>query len=623
MIPFYFFFFLLAFICIKKSDEKKISEQYEYINLLSDKEYRNKLLALRKRTFNTKNTNLNNKNNNNNNNNNNSNNNSNNSNNSDNINDIYNKKKYVFSFYGACGYDKRKVLEKIFHISSEKDQLVNLGYHQRLGIWFGRDKDENLNMILDIDLLENKEFIEKNNETIYNYEKLIELILKTTNTVIIPLSDEDIQCETHVSNKTNKIIDGKNKKCNNLKYKLPVKIELFLNALNGKIEEEKKKNEIDYSKRKHILDNKKNNIYFIFLNNEKENKRNYTYNNNFIEEIKTRYNNLNFHFMNENKINLSLLQYNNLSECITLIDNIEHALKDMNTFKNFSDFNKTCVYNTYVIEESYIKTLNYFDKYFYIYEKNITMGKIINKYSILSNELIKNSLLLFNLLTFEQSGTKFKQLICEKLKKRFQMSIRRQILKQLLLLEKKYIEKGKDIILNKYYIKNDKELIGNEHNQLDILKTSLNNQIKQDIQTLIHKQFYNDAHFNNTINQFIYQFQDKLDHTLNNYYELNKSPFKKIFEKKKKLKLEENNHINQKKNKTSIFPSINMNLTLTSLIRKSGLGNLQSYFVYDLGLLTFVFGLLNDRDTPEVQQQGGHVPFFKFQPKINLKLNFK
>ncbi|CAC9696320.1 conserved Plasmodium protein, unknown function [Plasmodium sp. DRC-Itaito] len=616
MIPFYFFFFLLAFICIKRSDEKKISEQYEYINLLSDKEYRNKLLALRKRTFNTKNTKINNNNNNNNNNNSNSNN-SNNSNNNDNINDIYNKKKYVFSFYGACGYEKRKVLEKIFHITSEKDQLVNLGYNQRLGIWFGKDKDENLNMILDLDLLENKEFIENNNETIYNYEKLIELIIKTTNTVLIPLTYEDIQCVSCVSNKSNKIIDGKNRKYNNLKYKLPVKIELFLSELNRKTEEEKKNYKTDYSNRKHILGKKKNNVYFIFLNNEKENKRNYIYNNNFIEEIKLRYNNLNFHFMNENKINLSLLQSNNLSECITLIDNIEHALKDMNTFKNFSDFNKTCVYNTYVIEESYIKTLKYFDKYFYTYEKNITMGKIINKYNILSNELIKNSLLLFNLLTLEQTGTKFKQLIFEKLKNRLQISIRTQILKQLLLLEKKYIEKGKDIILNKYYIQNDKELINNEHNQLDILKTSLNNQLKQDIQTIIHNEFYNDPHFNNTINKFIYQFDDKLEHTLNNYYELNKSPFKKIFEKKK------NNQINQKKKKTSILPSINMNLTLTSLIRKSGLGNLQSYFVYDLGLLTFVFGFLNDRDTPEVQQQGGHVPFFKFQPKINLKLNFK
>ncbi|SOV12653.1 conserved Plasmodium protein, unknown function [Plasmodium sp. gorilla clade G2] len=616
MIPFYFFFFLLAFICIKKSDEKKISEQYEYINLLADKEYRNKLLALKKRTFNTKI-----------NNNNNSNNNNNNNNNSNN-NDLFNKKKFVFSFYGACGYNKRKVLEKIFNITSEKDQLVNLGYNQRLGIWFGKDKDQNLNMILDIDLLENKEFIEKNNDTIYNYDKLIELILKTTNTVIIPLSNEDIQCVSDVSNKSNKIIDGKNKKSNNLKYKLPVKIELFLNELNHKIEKEddekkNKKNETHYSNSKDILGTKKNNVYLIFLNNEKENKSNYTYNNNFIEEIKLRYNNINFHFMNENKINLSLLQSNNSSECITLIDNIEHALKDMNTFKNFSEFNKTCVYNTYVIEESYIKTLNYFDKYFYIYEKNITMGKIINKYNILSNELINNSLLLFNLLTFEQSGTKFKQIIFEKLKSRFHMCIRRQILKQLLLLEKKYIEKGKDIILNKYYIKNDKELIDNPYNQLDILKTSLNSQIKQDIQTLIHKQFYNDPHFNNTINQFIYQFEDKLDHTLNNYYELNKSPFKKIFEKKKNFKQEENQQINHKKNKTSIFPSINMNLTLTSLIRKSGLGNLQSYFVYDLGLITFVFGLLNDRDTPEVQQQGAQVPFFKFQPKINLKLNFK
>lgn len=605
MIPFYFFFFLLAFICIKKSDERKIGEQYEYINLLSDKEYRNKLVALRKRTFNTKNTKINNNNNNISNSNGNK------------VNDIYNKKNYVFCFYGACGYDKRNVLEKIFHITLEKDQLINLGYNQRLGIWFGKDKDENLNMILDIDLLENKEFIEKNNETIYNYEKLIETILKTTNTIIIPLLYEDIQCVTHVLNKNNKITDGKNKEYNNLKYKLPIKIELFLNELNRKIEEEKKKNENDYSNGKDILDKKKNNVYFIFLNNEKENKRNYTYNNNFIQEIKLRYNNLNFYFMNEKEINLSLLKSNNISECIILMDNIEHALKDMSTFKNFSDFNKTCVYNTYVIEESYIKTLNYFDKYFYTYEKNITMGKIINKYNILSNELIKNSLLLFNLLTLEQSGTKFKQIIFEKLKNRFQMSIRRQILKQLLLLEKKYIEKGKHIILNKYYIKNDKELINNEHNQLHILKKTLNSQIKQDIQTLIHKQFYNEPHFNNTINQFIYQLEDKLDHTLNNYYELNKSPFKKIFEKKK------NYQMNQKKKKKYIFPSINMNLTLTSLIRKSGLGNLQSYFVYDLGFLTFVFGLLNDRDTPEVQQQGAHVPFFKFQPKINLKLNFK
>ncbi|KNG78794.1 hypothetical protein PFMG_04944 [Plasmodium falciparum IGH-CR14] len=474
--------------------------------------------------------------------------------------------------------ERKKVITIILHekVNAKKKKKIKV-----IRIWFGKDKDENLNLILDIDLLENKEFIEKNNETIYNYEKLIETILKTTNTIIIPLLYEDIQCVTHVLNKNNKITDGKNKEYNNLKYKLPIKIELFLNELNRKIEEEKKKNENDYSNGKDILDKKKNNVYFIFLNNEKENKRNYTYNNNFIQEIKLRYNNLNFYFMNEKEINLSLLKSNNISECIILMDNIEHALKDMSTFKNFSDFNKTCVYNTYVIEESYIKTLNYFDKYFYTYEKNITMGKIINKYNILSNELIKNSLLLFNLLTLEQS------------------------------------EKGKHIILNKYYIKNDKELINNEHNQLHILKKTLNSQIKQDIQTLIHKQFYNEPHFNNTINQFIYQLEDKLDHTLNNYYELNKSPFKKIFEKKK------NYQMNQKKKKKYIFPSINMNLTLTSLIRKSGLGNLQSYFVYDLGFLTFVFGLLNDRDTPEVQQQGAHVPFFKFQPKINLKLNFK
>lgn len=94
----------------------------------------------------------------------------------------------------------------------------------------------------------------------------------------------------------------------------------------------------------------------------------------------------------------------------------------------------------------------------------------------------------------------------------------------------------------------------------------------------------------------------------------------------KKKKNEKKNDENNKNKLTRLVkwlsPSLNFNLTLTSLIRKSGYGNLQSYFIYDLGMLTLVFGLLNDRDTFDVQKNPGKVPFFKFQPKINLKLNF-
>ncbi|CRG93820.1 conserved Plasmodium protein, unknown function [Plasmodium gallinaceum] len=553
-----FYLILFYFILSVKNTHEKTTKDYECVNLLSHKDFHEKLQTLRKYQIKDKN--------------------------------VQNKNKYVFSYFGSSGSNKRRILENLFNISSEKRNFINLGFQQKLDLWFGYDKNNNFNVVLDIDLLENKEFLD-NYETIYNYEKLVDIIIESTNSVIISLSMEDIYKE---------IYDEKEKKdcaknITNKKYliNLPTKIEILLNRLNQK--------------------SKNMNIYLIITDNKKLHSANV--NKDIINHLKLKYNNLHIYLIKQSKMNVDLLQKNNINKYELLINNIEGSMKEMNTFKNFDIFNENFVYNIYVIEESYIKCLNYFDKIYYEYEKNIIMGNVIENYGELAENLIKSSLLLFHLLTFEQTGTKFKDTIFKKLMARFQTLIRKQILKQLLLLEISYINKGKDMILNKFYIKNDKDLL-EKKDKIENLKNSLIKKFTFEINKLITKQFILDSSLNNTIKEFLYQFEEKLEKILNNYYDLNQSPLKKLFDKRKIREA-----LNRKKKMFN--PSLNMNLTLTSLIRKSGYGNFQSYFIYDLGILKFVLGVVNDRNTPEVQQQGDKIPFLKFQPKLNLKLNFK
>ncbi|CRH00894.1 conserved Plasmodium protein, unknown function [Plasmodium relictum] len=553
-----FYLILFYFILSVKNTHEKTTKKYECINLLSDQDYNDKLQTLK--LYQIKDIN------------------------------IKNKNKYVFSYYGGSGSNKRRILEKIFNISPEKRNFINLGFHQKLDLWLGYDKNNNFNIVLDVDLLENEEFLD-NYETIYNYEKLVNMIIESTNIVIIPIYIEDIYKEIYDKNEKKKFLENNTNK--KYLFNLPKKVEMLLNRLNEK--------------------SKNMNIYFIIVDDEK--LQSTSTRNDLIKHLKLKYNNLYIYLIKQSKISIDLLQNNNINKYELLINSIESAIKEMNTFKNFDFFNQKYVYNVYVIEESYIKVLNYFDKIYYEYEKEITMGSVIENYGTLSKDLIKNSLLLFHLLTFEQTGTKFKKTIFQKLLVRFQTLIRKQILKQLLLLETTYLNKGKYMMLNKYNISNGKDLI-EKKDKIDHLKNSLIIKFTIEINKLINEQFKLYNNLNNTINEFLYRFEEKLDQILNSYYNLNQSPLKKLFDKRKLKEA-------LKKKKKWFNPSLNMNLTLTSLVRKNGYGNLQSYFIYDLGILTFVLGIVNDRNTPEVQQQGDKIPFFKFQPKLNLKLNFK
>ncbi|ANQ09327.1 Uncharacterized protein PCOAH_00034380 [Plasmodium coatneyi] len=540
----------LVFLCVQHFQAKS-TKKYEYINLLSSKDYTDKIRELKKYSIQDKNAPV--------------------------------KNKYVFSCYGSSGYHKRKILENLFNISAERNNLINLGFKQKIDVWFGKDQNNNLNVVLDVDLLQNKEFYEDSVTTIYDFRKLINFIVESTNSVIVPLASEDIQY-SHVQNNgkeenaTERQTHSAKKEQQEQKKKtgtfvLPKKVEIFLNQLNEKGK----------------------------------------------DELKERYPNLkNIHLMKQNKVAISLLQKNNINKYTFFVNKLTNLIKEMNNFENFCPFNEKCVYNIYVIEESYNKTLNHFDEIIEEYEKEITQGKVIPNYGQLSSDLIKNLLLFFHMLTFEQTGTKFKDTILEKLQQRFLSLIRKQIVKQIVLIEKKIINKGKNAILNEH-AKRDKDLLGTKDDKIAELKKSLVNTFKEEVNKLIPAGYFNqenDIFSNSMITQFEEQFGEKIEQALHNYFQLNQSPLKKLFEKKKMAQ-----EGLTKKNKW-FNPSLNFNLTLTSLVRKSGYGNLQSYFIYDLGMLTFVFGLLNDRDTPEVQQQGDKVPFFKFQPKVNLKLNF-
>ncbi|GAW81786.1 hypothetical protein, conserved [Plasmodium gonderi] len=580
MVNVFVFLVYLSFLCALNYQAKS-TKKYEYINLLSTNDYTDKIQTLKKYSIKDNNAPI--------------------------------KNKYVFSCYGSSGHNKKKILEYLFNISTMKKNCINLGFQQKLDLWFGMDKYNNLNVVLDVDLLQNKEFSENIGNNIYNYEKLINFIVESTNSIIIPLLNDDIcfieSINRGVENLTEKQaysvknIEEKNENCTLV---FPKKMEIFLNQLNEK--------------------GKNVHVYFVLMDDEgitKQEKKgwdkdiNYEH---FVKELKKKYYNLkNIYLMKKNKINLDFLQKNNINKYTMFVNNLENVMKELNNFKNFCPFNENCVYNIYVIEESYNKTLNQFDKIFNAYEKEITQGNVIPNYGILSSDLIKNSLLFFHILTFEQTGTKFKDTIFEKLEQRFLSLIRKQIIKQLLLIEKQIINKGKNTILNKYYEKKDKDLISKD-DKIKLLKNSLTAEFKEGINKLIPNEYFkkeNDMFNNTMIEEYVDQFVEKVEQTLKNYYQLNQSPLKKLFEKKKIA------HNMKDKRKKWFNPSLNLNLTLTSLVRKSGYGNLQSYFIYDLGMLTFVFGLLNDRDTPEVQQQGDKVPFFKFQPKVNLKINFK
>ncbi|SCN61207.1 conserved Plasmodium protein, unknown function [Plasmodium chabaudi adami] len=614
MINIYLILFYLVFICAQNSYAKKI-KKYEYINLLSNKDYKEKLNNLRK-IYNTKDSNV----------------------------DL--KNKYIYSFYGTSGYNKKKLLESLFNIPATTDtsnattpsstNFINLGFQQKFDLWFGYDMNNNFNVVLNLDLLENKEIVDNGNKPIYNYERLINFILETTNSIIIPLSKDDIKLENlfekneasqhrgagneaklqsnnweGVKNENNNFDNtyGINNglKKGSVTFNFPPKIELFLKYLN-----EGKKNV---------------HIYFVLLDdfNDNKNKTSQYILSNFVTRIKNKFNNLNnIHLMKQNKIDLNMIQKNNIYKYKFLVDNVEKEIIKMRSFKNFSQFNQKCVYNIYAIEEAYNKTLSHFDSIYFEYEQNIINGGVIKNYGYLSNELLKGALFFFHILTFNQTGIKLKNVIMEKLENIFIALIHKQILKQLLNLQDMYLNKAKNIILNNKSIENEKDLIENKkNNKIKYFKNMLLKEFKEDIKNLVYRNEETNKNsvtnnFDKSLNEFIKQFEDKLETVMNNYTELNKSPLKKLFEKKKN----ETNQNTANKLINWLNPSLNFNLTLTSLIRKSGYGNLQSYFIYDLGMLTFVFGLVNDRDTYDVQKNPGKVPFFKFQPKINLKLNF-
>ncbi|SCM22512.1 conserved Plasmodium protein, unknown function [Plasmodium chabaudi adami] len=614
MINIYLILFYLVFICAQNSYAKKI-KKYEYINLLSNKDYKEKLNNLRK-IYNTKDSNV----------------------------DL--KNKYIYSFYGTSGYNKKKLLESLFNIPATTDtsnattpsstNFINLGFQQKFDLWFGYDMNNNFNVVLNLDLLENKEIVDNGNKPIYNYERLINFILETTNSIIIPLSKDDIKLENlfekneasqhrgagneaklqsnnweGVKNENNNFDNtyGINNglKKGSVTFNFPPKIELFLKYLN-----EGKKNV---------------HIYFVLLDdfNDNKNKASQYILSNFVTGIKNKFNNLNnIHLMKQNKIDLNMIQKNNIYKYKFLVDNVEKEIIKMRSFKNFSQFNQKCVYNIYAIEEAYNKTLSHFDSIYFEYEQNIINGGVIKNYGYLSNELLKGALFFFHILTFNQTGIKLKNVIMEKLENIFIALIHKQILKQLLNLQDMYLNKAKNIILNNKSIENERDLIENKkNNKIKYFKNMLLKEFKEDIKNLVYRNEETNKNsvtnnFDKSLNEFIKQFEDKLETVMNNYTELNKSPLKKLFEKKKN----ETNQNTANKLINWLNPSLNFNLTLTSLIRKSGYGNLQSYFIYDLGMLTFVFGLVNDRDTYDVQKNPGKVPFFKFQPKINLKLNF-
>ncbi|KJP88152.1 hypothetical protein AK88_02269 [Plasmodium fragile] len=566
--------------------QAKSTKKYEYINLLSSKDYTDKIRELKKYSIQEKNAPI--------------------------------KNKYIFSCYGSSGYHKRKFLENLFNVSPERNNLINLGFKQKIDVWFGKDQNNNLNVVLDVDLLQNKEFYEENETTIYDFNKLINFIVESTNSVIVPLASDDIHySQVHnkgeeknsTEQKTHSVKDSEQQqeKKKTVTFVLPKKVEIFLNQLN------EKGTDIH--------------VYFVLINAEASGwgRKKKIFDKDilceqFNKELKETYPNLkNIHLMKQNKVDISLLQKNNINKYTFFVNKLTNLVKEMKNFENFCPFNEKCVYNIYVIEESYNKTLNNFDEIINEYEQEITQGKVIPNYGQLASDLIKNLLLFFHILTFEQVGTKFKDTVFEKLQQRFLALIRKQIVKQIVLIEKEIINKGRDAILNEQHVKRDKNLLENKDEKIAELKKSLVNTFKQEVNKLIPAGYFNqpnDIFSTSIITQFEEQFGEKLEQTLHNYFQLNQSPLKKLFEKKKMAQ-----QGLSKKNKW-INPSLNFNLTLTSLIRKSGYGNLQSYFIYDLGMLTFVFGLLNDRDTPEVQQQGYKVPFFKFQPKVNLKLNF-
>ncbi|GAB67314.1 hypothetical protein PCYB_113340 [Plasmodium cynomolgi strain B] len=422
--------------------QAKSTKKYDYINLLSSNDYTDKIRTLKKYSIQEKNAPI--------------------------------KNKYVFSCYGSSGYHKRKFLENLFNISAERNNLINLGFKQKIDVWFGKDQNDNLNVVLDVDLLQNKEFYEENVTTIYDFKKLINFIVESTNSVIVPLASEDIHYsqvhnkgeeENSTEKQTHSVKEREQEQKKTITFVLPKKVEIFLNQLNEKGR----------------------------------------------DELKERYPNLkNIHLMKQNKVGLSLLQKNNINKYTSFVNKLTNLVKEMSNFENFCPFNEKCVYNIYVIEESYNKTLNYFDEIINEYEKEITQGKVIPKYGQLSSDLIKNLLLFFHILTFEQTGTKFKDTIFEKLQQRFLALIRKQIVKQIVLIEKEIMNKGKDAILNEQHAKRDKDLLGNKDDKIAELKKSLVNTFKEEINKLIPVGYFNqqnDIFSNSMIAKFEEQFE--------------------------------------------------------------------------------------------------------------------
>lgn len=508
------------------------------------------------------------------------------------------KNKYVFTYYGSSGSNKREFFKRLFDISNDNREFINLGFKQKIDLWHGNDKQKNTYFIIDVDLIENMEILDNEREdfdskkwglTIYNLDKLVDFIIGVTNSILVPLEKRDIQMET--KNKSFSDYSAKEniikKECS--EFFLPRKIEIFLEKLNNR--------------RKNVI------IYFILLEQIEG-----AFFLKFLNYAKKKYKNLKIYIVRHDKLNMNLLHKQNQNKYNYLLDNIKSLIKEIKLFKNLDSYNNKCVYNFYVIEEAYTKSINYFNHIYDVYEKQIVEGNVIPDYGLLSYNLIINSLKFFNLLTFEQTGTALKKDMIKKLTTIFLNLVKKQILKQLLLLETIYVNKGKDMILQDEFYKKSKALLNN-HERIVDLKNKLASEMKKQIQNITNNTFIIDSFFENVMEEFVNQCEEKIEEAIKNCCNLNQSPLKKLFDKKK---LKEAIY---KKMKT-FNPSLNMNLTLTSLIRKRGYGNLQSYLVYDLGLLTFVFGFLNDRDSPDILQHSKEVPFFKFQPKINIKVDW-
>lgn len=262
----------------------------------------------------------------------------------------------------------------------------------------------------------------------------------------------------------------------------------------------------------------------------------------------------------------------------------------------------------YIYESAYLRQIQSATNRFTSWKNRIARGLTIDKYGVTATTLYKRTLSLYDRETLSISGIStsnnrnryFKR---QKLEKYLSRTIQELYYQQIDLIDKLSLQSFQSTLIQsqKKTKKQDKEYDENAamiRSTMFAYDTQLSN---MEIPTL---NLFKTKH--------IQTFEAKLYNTLSTIDDTNQSQLMKL----------DNIQSKSNKSKGPKDKSINVGVSLVSMIRPDGFGNMQGFVGYNLGPHSVTVGYHNDADAPETISQFGGVkpPLLRIQPKLNFDI---